>query len=64
LFDPLLLSKKTLINNGHLHNLNYTLTSYDEAEYDILQYIKYYNGERCHSYNNYLTPINAEAIAA
>ena len=39
-------------------------TSYDEAEYDILQYIKYYNGERCHSYNNYLTPVNAEAMAA
>lgn len=37
---------------------------YDEAQYDILQYVKYYNGERLHSYNNYLNPIDAEALAA
>lgn len=39
-------------------------SSYNEAEYDVLQYIKYYNGERCHSYNNYLNPIDAEAAVA
>ena len=37
--------------------------NYDDAEYDIMQYIKYFNSERCHSYNKYLTPIDAEAAA-
>lgn len=35
-------------------------SSYKEAETDIMQYIAYYNGYRVHSYNNYLTPIEAE----
>jgi putative transposase len=35
-------------------------SSYEQAEKDILQYIKYYNGDRVHSYNDYLTPIEAE----
>ncbi len=35
-------------------------SSYEEAEADIMQYIVYYNGERLHSYNDYLTPIVAE----
>lgn len=35
-------------------------SSYQEAEHDIFQYLKYYNGYRVHSYNNYLTPIEAE----
>lgn len=39
-------------------------SNYDEAEQDILDYMKYFNGKRCHSYNHYLTPIAAEAIAA
>lgn len=34
--------------------------SYDEAEGDIMQYIHYYNSYRPHSYNDYLTPIQAE----
>jgi putative transposase len=34
--------------------------SYEEAETDIMQYIAYYNEERLHSYNDYLTPIIAE----
>ncbi|MBN4055241.1 IS3 family transposase [bacterium AH-315-K03] len=38
-------------------------SSYEEAEDDILQFIKYYNNQRCHSYNNYLTPVAAEAVA-
>ncbi len=36
--------------------------SYKEAENDIMQYIAYYNGYRVHSYNNYLTPIEAERL--
>lgn len=36
--------------------------SYKEAESDIMQYIAYYNGYRVHSYNNYLTPIEAERV--
>ena len=35
-------------------------SSYEEAEADIMQYITYYNGERLHSYNDYVTPILAE----
>ena len=35
-------------------------SSYDGAEKDIMQYIKYYNGYRGHSYNDYLSPIVAE----
>lgn len=33
---------------------------YEAAEHDILKFIKYYNGKRLHSYNNYETPIEAE----
>ncbi|OQK15579.1 transposase [Methyloprofundus sedimenti] len=39
-------------------------SSYEQAEKDIMQYIKYYNSFRVHSYNNYLTPIQAEKEAA
>ena len=39
-------------------------SNYQEAEIDILQYIKYYNDYRVHSYNNYVTPIMAENRAA
>ena len=35
--------------------------SYIEGERDIAAYIKYYNFERCHSYNNYQAPASAEA---
>ena len=38
--------------------------SYEEAENDIMQYIKHYNGYRGHSYIDYLTPIEAEKNAA
>ena len=34
--------------------------SYAETEKDIMQYIKHYNGNRGHSYIDYLTPIEAE----
>ncbi|CAG0912113.1 unnamed protein product, partial [Cyprideis torosa] len=34
--------------------------SYQEAEVDVMQYVKYYNDYRVHSYNDYLTPIMAE----
>lgn len=34
--------------------------SYEEAEYDILKFIKYFNGNRLHTYNNYKTPIATE----
>ena len=37
-------------------------SSYGEAEKDIMQYIKYYNSNRGNSYNDYLTPIEAEHI--
>ena len=37
-------------------------SSYEEAQKDIMQYIAYYNGYRVHSYNNYLTPIEAEMV--
>ncbi len=33
----------------------------EQAQSDVLAYIKYYNLERGHSYNNYLTPVQAEA---
>jgi len=39
-------------------------SNYQEAERDILQYIKYYNDYRVHSYNNYVTPLMAENRAA
>jgi putative transposase len=39
-------------------------SSYQEAEKDILQYIKYYNDYRVHSYNGYLTPFIAESRVA
>lgn len=39
-------------------------SSYLEAEKDIMQYIKYYNNYRVHSYNGYLTPIMAESKVA
>lgn len=38
--------------------------SYEDAQNDIMLYLKYYNGDRCHSYNEYLTPIAAEALVA
>jgi putative transposase len=38
--------------------------SYKEAEEDITQYIKYYNGTRLHSYNDYSAPIQAERKVA
>jgi len=39
-------------------------SNYQEAEIDIMQYIKYYNDYRVHSYNGYMTPIGAENRAA
>lgn len=39
-------------------------SSYQQAETDIMQYIKYYNTIRPHSYNGYLSPIQAEKTAA
>ena len=38
-------------------------SSYQQAETDIMQYIKYYNTIRPHSYNGYLSPIQAEKTA-
>ena len=38
--------------------------NHQQAEYDIMQYIKYYNQKRCHSYNEYLTPEQAERRVA
>lgn len=38
--------------------------SYGEAEKDIMQYIKHYNGYRGHSYNDYLSPVEAEKYIA
>jgi len=35
-------------------------SSFNQAEQDIMRYIKYYNSDRVHSYNDYLTPIQAE----
>jgi len=40
----------------------YGYSSPVDAEQDILNYIKYYNFERAHSYNNYLSPVSAEAV--
>lgn len=37
--------------------------TYDEAEGDIMLYIKHYNYYRAHSYNNYLSPAMAEKAA-
>jgi len=34
--------------------------TYPEAQSDILQFIHYYNQQQGHSYNNYLTPAQAE----
>ncbi len=42
----------------------YGYNSFDEARADVLSYIKYYNFERGHSYNSYLSPVQAELIAA
>lgn len=39
-------------------------SSYSEAHKDIMQYIRYYNNYRVHSYNGYLTPSAAESKAA
>ena len=39
-------------------------SNYQKAEKDIMQYIKYYNNYRVHSYNVYLTPNMAETKAA
>ena len=36
--------------------------SYLQAEVDIAAYIRYYNHQRGHSYNQYLTPAAAEAV--
>ena len=38
-------------------------TSYREAEQDIAAYMRYYNYQRGHSYNNYLSPAAAEKAA-
>ena len=35
--------------------------SFIQAETDIAAYMKYYNYQRGHSYNNYLSPATAEA---
>lgn len=35
--------------------------SFHQAEYDIAAYMKYYNYQRGHSYNNYQSPAEAEA---
>lgn len=37
---------------------------FEEARADVLSYIKHYNFQRGHSYNDYLTPVQAEAKAA
>jgi len=42
----------------------YGYDSFDQAQTDVLKYIKYYNFERGHSYNHYLAPMQAEAKAA
>lgn len=34
---------------------------FEQAQKDIHEYIRYYNFDRVHSYNNYLTPAQAEA---
>ena len=39
-------------------------SNYQEAEKDIMQYIKYYNDYRVHSYNGYLTPYMTESKVA
>ncbi len=39
-------------------------SNYQEAERDIMEYIKYDNDYRVHSYNGYMTPIMAEAKVA
>ena len=39
-------------------------SNYQDAEKDIMQYIKYYNDYRVHSYNGYLTPFMAESRVA
>jgi putative transposase len=38
--------------------------SYEQAESDIMQYIKHYNYYRGHSYVDYLTPVDAEKKSA
>lgn len=38
--------------------------SYHEGEQDIMAYIRYYNQERVHSYNDYLSPVQAEQNSA
>lgn len=42
----------------------YGYDSFERAKADTLSYIKYYNQERGHSYNDYLTPLQTEAKAA
>ena len=39
-------------------------STFDEAEHDIYDYIKYDNRYRLHSHNGYLAPIDAELNAA
>ena len=39
-------------------------SSFEEAQRDIMQYIRYFNSDRVHSYNDYLPPIEAENRAA
>jgi putative transposase len=41
----------------------YGYHSFDQAQTDVLKYIKYYNFERGHSDNQYLAPVQAETIA-
>ena len=39
------------------------IRTYEAAQTDILDYIRYYNFKRAHSYNNYLNPVMAEKKA-
>jgi len=42
----------------------YGYASYEQGEADIQAYIRYYNYLRLHSYNDYLSPSDAEKAAA
>jgi len=41
----------------------YGYKSFEEAQRDVLSYIRYFNFDRAHSYNDYLNPVAAEAKA-
>lgn len=38
-------------------------TNYAQANQDVMRFINYYNYQRQHSYNNYMTPVKAEQAA-